>query len=158
MGLVIRRAEPGDVVRLGELHSACWRELYPEVLPATVLEDLSPATMGGLWAKFILRGDPYIQFVAVVDDSVVGFAGIGPGRDTGYEDATELYFLYVSPEYRRAGTGKRLLIQTAADYLWIYDGNRVAQAFYRKQKYYPDSVRRTGSLFGSDLPELRMAH
>jgi GNAT superfamily N-acetyltransferase len=157
MALVIRRAELADVVRLGELHSACWAELYSELLPAPVLADLSPETMAGLWHRFVARGDPYIQFVATVDDAVVGFAGIGPGRDVGYEDATELYFIYVDPSARRTGTGRRLLIQAAADYLWIHEKNRTAQAFYRKSKYFPDSVRRSGALFGAELPELRMS-
>jgi GNAT superfamily N-acetyltransferase len=157
MALVVRRAEPTDVVRLGELHSACWAELYSKVLPASVLADLSPETMAGLWRRFISRGGPYIQFVAVVDDVVSGFVGIGPGRDAGYEDATELYFIYVDPAARRAGTGRRLLIQAAADYLWIHEENRATQAFYRKQKYFPDSVRRAGILFGAEFPEIRMA-
>ena len=43
------------------------------------------------------------------------------------------------------------------DYLWISEANRETQQFYRKQKFYPDSVRRVGALFGADLPEIRMA-
>jgi GNAT superfamily N-acetyltransferase len=157
MGLLIRRAEANDVVRLGELHSQCWSELYPALLPAAVLANLDPATMAGLWAKFISRGDGYIQWVAEVDDTLAGFVGIGPGRDPGYEGAVELYFIYVQPTSRRSGVGKRLLIQASADYLWIHESNRDSQAFYRKQKYFPDSVRRDGSLFGVVLPEIRMS-
>jgi GNAT superfamily N-acetyltransferase len=158
MGPVIRRAEAKDVERLGELHSACWSELYPTVLSQAILADLDAGTMTGLWSKFISRGDGYIQWVAEVDNQVVGFVGIGPGRDPGYEGAIELYFIYVQPQSRRTGVGKRLLIQAAADYLWIHEANRESQTFYRKQKYFPDSVRRAGSLFGSELPEIRMSH
>ena len=158
MGQVIRRAEAKDSARLGELHSQCWPELYPTILSAQIVADLDAATMAGLWAKFVARGDGYLQWVAEVDGVVVGFAGVGPGREPGYEGASELYFIYVDPNSRRARLGTKLLAQATPDYLWIHEANRDSQKFYRKQKYFPDSVRRVGSLFGADLPELRMSH
>jgi GNAT superfamily N-acetyltransferase len=158
MTAIVRRAELADVERLGELHSACWAELYPTVLPPEVLAQLSPATMSGLWEKFVTRGDSYLQWVAVDDSGeIVGFAGTGPGREEGYEIAVELYFIYVTPSARRSGVGRALLKQADADYLWIWEDNRDSRAFYRKQKYFPDSVARAGALFGQPLPEVRMA-
>jgi GNAT superfamily N-acetyltransferase len=157
MAPIIRRAETGDIATLGALHSAVWAELYSDVLPPATLGSLDAGTMSELWGRFITRGDAYVQFVAEVDGEVVGFAGVGPGREPGYELGRELYFIYVAPEHRRAAIGKALLKQADADYLWIAENNRATQAFYRKQKYFPDSVRRVGSLFGADLPEIRMA-
>ena len=157
MGSLIRRAAAGDTTTLGALHSAVWPELYRDVLSPDILASLDPATMAELWGRFITRGDAYVQFVAEVDGEVVGFAGVGPGRDPGYELGRELYFIYVVPEHRRGAIGKALLKQADADYLWISEANRAAQTFYRKQKFFPDSVRRVGVLFGADLPEIRMA-
>ena len=157
MAPLIRRAEAGDVTRLGELHSAVWAELYPDVLSPAILASLDPTTMAELWGRFISRGDDYVQHVAVVGDEIVGFVGVGPGREPGYELGRELYFIYVAPEHRRGAVGKALLKQADADYLWIAEANRPTQAFYRKQKFYPDSVRRVGALFGAELPEVRMA-
>ena len=157
MGTLIRRAEPDDLPRLGQLHSDIWTELYAPVLPETVLVSLDPPTMAGLWSKFLTRGPEYVQHVAVIDTEVAGFVGVGPGRDPGYELGRELYFLVVAPEHRRKGVGKALLRQADVDFLWVAESNRTAQAFYRKQKYFPDSVARTGRLFATDLPELRMA-
>ena len=144
-------------MRLGELHSAVWAELYSDVLSPAVLASLDPATMTELWGRFITRGDAYVQHVAEVDGEIVGFVGVGPGREPGYELGRELYFVYVQPEHRRGSVGKALLKAADADYLWIAESNRATQAFYRKQKYFPDSVRRTGTLFGTELPEMRMA-
>ena len=157
MTAVIRRAELADVEQLGFIHSACWLELYPTVLPPEVLSQLDPTTMTGLWRRFIARGDGYVQWVAELNGAIVGFAGTGPGREPGYEDATELYFLYVVPGVRRSGIGRALLKQSDADYLWIWDANRDSRKFYSKQKYFPDSVAREGVLFGSPLPEVRMS-
>jgi GNAT superfamily N-acetyltransferase len=157
MTAVVRRAELADVEQLGELHSACWAELYPTVLSPDVLAQLDPDVMAGLWSKFVTRGDAYVQWVAVENDEIIGFAGTGPGREEGYEEALELYFLYVHPSFRRSGVGKMLLKISEADYLWIWELNRDARAFYRKQKFFPDSVARAGALFGAPLPEVRMA-
>jgi len=153
----IRRAELKDVERLGALHSECWTELYPGVLPPTVLAELSPTVMTGLWKRFVARGPAYVQWVAEVDGSIIGFVGTGPGRESGYEHATELYFIYVTPNARRSGIGQALLQQADADYLWVWEGNRPGQKFYRRQKFFPDSVARDGSLFGAPLPEIRMS-
>ena len=157
MAPLIRRAAAGDTATLGALHSAVWAELYPDVLSPAILASLDPATMAELWGRFITRGDAYVQFVAEVDGEIVGFAGVGPGREPGYELGRELYFLVVAPQHRRHGIGKALLKQADADYLWISEANRATQAFYRKQKFFPDSVRRVGALFGAELPEIRMA-
>lgn len=153
----IRRAELGDAAALGELHAEVFLELYPRVLTETTLMELSPTAMSSLWQRFVQRGGQYMQWVAVDDGEIVGFAGTGPGREAGYEAATELYFLVVAPEARRRGVGKALLKRADADYLWVWEENRAARAFYRKQKFYPDSVAREGALFGAPLPEVRMS-
>lgn len=157
MAAVTRPVVPADAPRLGELHSAVWSELYQGVLSPSVLASLDPTTMAGLWERFMTRGADYVQYAAEVNGEVVGFAGVGPGREPGYEAGRELYFLYVAPGHRRSGIGKQLLKTADVDYLWIAEGNRDTQAFYRKQKFYPDSVRRIGTLFGAELPEIRMA-
>jgi len=158
MTAVIRRAELDDVERLGALHSACWRELYPDVLTPAVLNELSPAVMANYWIKFVSRGGAYEQYVAVVGDEVVGFAGIGPGREPGYEEAVELYFIYVDPAHRRTGIGKQLLKTVQAHYTWLWSGNRTAQNFYKKARFYPDSVARDGAIFGVGVEEIRLAN
>jgi GNAT superfamily N-acetyltransferase len=157
MAAVTRPVTPADLPRLGELHSAVWTELYQGILSPAVLASLDPTTMTELWGRFTTRGEAYQQFVAEVSGEVVGFVGVGPGREPGYELGRELYFIYVAPEHRRSSVGKALLKVADVDYLWVAEGNRAAQAFYRKQKFYPDSVARVGALFGVELPEVRMA-
>jgi GNAT superfamily N-acetyltransferase len=158
MTTVIRRAQLDDAARLGELHSQCWSELYQGVLPPDVLDELSPTVMAQLWQRFVTRGEAYAQYVAEVDGEVVGFVGFGPGRDEGYAELTEVYFCYVAPGFQRSGIGSQLLKAEAdAAYLWVSERNRSAHKFYRRNKFGPDSRRRIGSLFGTDLPEIRMS-
>jgi GNAT superfamily N-acetyltransferase len=157
MAVKIRLVDVADLPRLGAMHAAVWTELYSKLLSPTVIASLGAGTMTELWSKFSTRGPDYIQQVAVEGDEILGFVGVGPGREAGYEFGRELYFLVVDPAHRRKGVGKALLKAADADYLWVAEQNRDAQAFYRKQKYFPDSVARVGSLFGAELPEVRMA-
>jgi len=154
----IRRAELNDAEQLGILHSRVWSELYERVLPADILHQLSPAAMGALWQRFVTRGGDYVQHVAVSEGEIVGFVGFGPGRDDGFAEQREVYFLYVLPEFQRSGIGSELLKADAdAAYLWIWERNRPAHRFYRRNGFGPDSRRRVGSLFGTELPEIRLA-
>ena len=147
MSVTVRALVDGD--------HAAWRRLFRDygVFYETHFAD---DVLDQVWAK-LRAGDGVHALVAEVDGEVVGFAGVGPGRDPGYELGRELYFIYVVPEHRRGAIGKALLKQADVDYLWIAEHNRAAQVFYRKQKFYPDSVRRVGALFGAELPEIRMA-
>lgn len=166
MTATIRRAVLADAPALGAIHSACWGELYPKALPGEVLAQLNPDYMAHLWGKFVSKGADYKQWVAERDGQIVGFAGIGPGRDNGLDESTELYFLYVIPEARGTGVGKQLLAAADADYLWVWEDFKRTRTFYSQQDFVPEIVRvtrgmgpksRVGHLFGSSYQtELKM--
>jgi GNAT superfamily N-acetyltransferase len=166
MAATIRRATPSDAPALGAIHSASWAELYPKVLPPEVLSQLNPPYMEHLWQKFVSRGSEYKQWVALIDNEIVGFVGVGPGREPGREETTELYFLYVVPAHRKSGVGTQLLAAADADYLWVWEEFKYTRKFYTAQDFIPEIVRvtrgrgprsRVGVLFGSAYQtELRM--
>ena len=166
MTATIRRAVLADAPALGAIHSACWGELYPKALPGEVLAQLNPEYMAHLWGKFVSKGADYKQWVAEQDGKIVGFAGVGPGRDNGLDESAELYFLYVTPEVRGTGVGKQLLAAANADYLWVWEDFKRTRKFYSLQDFVPEIVRvtrgmgpksRVGHLFGSSYQtELKM--
>lgn len=166
MTATIRRASLADAPALGAIHSASWGELYPKALPAEVLAQLNPEYMAHLWTKFVTKGADYKQWVAERDGKIIGFAGVGPGRDSGLDEATELYFLYVVPEHRGSGVGTQLLAAADADYLWVWEDFKRTRKFYGTQEFIPEIVRvtrgvgpksRVGVLFGSSYQtELKM--
>ena len=159
MAPTIRRATLSDASALGALHASIWGELYPKDLPPEVLAQLNPGYMEHLWTKFTTRGEQYRQWIAVDGDEVIGFIGTGPGRDDDVDPlATEIYFLYVKPMYRKLGYGSVLLAAADPSYVWVWEQFKGTRKFYAAEGFAPEIVHatrgrgprtRVGVLFGS---------
>ncbi|TCC18069.1 GNAT family N-acetyltransferase [Kribbella speibonae] len=124
---------------------------------------MDPAAIASSWADSIAAGRSRIH-VAVADEQVIGYAGVGPERDVSARPNTgELYALFVHPDHWGNGAGRALTDAACADLreagcttvrLWVLEANIRARRFYTRYGF-TETPDRTHSSLG-DLPEIRL--
>ena len=131
----LRAAKPGDAGALGALHCQAWRETYPGLLPAAMLQGLSPEKSAARFAQEGCRD----MLLAFCGGEPAGFCGFGPWRAGPGAAEGEIIGLYVLKAYQRRGVGTALLRAALAALaargldrvsLWVLDGNKKAVQFY----------------------------
>lgn len=159
MNFTTRLAVPRDAGELVRAHNLAWREAYGHLGPeeffavrdARLDEDVEDRR------RQITDGVPWT--VAVNDDgALVGLALAGPDQDPD-RDGQELYFLYVLRRVYGFGVGQALLDEVIGDQpasLWVLEVNSRAIAFYVRNRFAPDGIRRKVKTEGSELQEIRM--
>jgi GNAT superfamily N-acetyltransferase len=146
MNLIIRRAEISDGPAIAELQQMTWRETYPGLLPAVVLENMELPRLYRDWRAELLRQDEdldYGVFIAETQDGMaVGYAtcGAATGRSLALLGQGEVRQLYVKAGSQRRGLGRALLLACArwmlmrglfSGGLWVVRGNATARGFYK---------------------------
>lgn len=115
----LRVARPEDAVPIAELNVRSWQASYRGVFPDEFLDEMKSRERQLRWLMDVLaEGSSFRTTVAVATGRVVGFAILGPVRDSDLDASTvqELYSLYVEPH--RIGTGiGRLLMDDALEQL-----------------------------------------
>jgi len=155
---IIREATLDDAEAAAACHIACWREAYADIVAPDVLaertSDLKERTER--WRHIIATYPP--RWLAVADTGhVIGFAAAGPGRDDDIDVDLELYALYIRAAHHGTGLADRLMVRAVGDapaYLWVFEANPRARAFYRRHGFRPDGSRKHDPFF--DRPEIRM--
>ncbi|MDP9988275.1 ribosomal protein S18 acetylase RimI-like enzyme [Arthrobacter oryzae] len=164
--LTVRRAGPGDVKRLAQVHVRCWQETYRGMLSDAFLASVDPAGRLRLWRHLLDRPEPAEAWVACDGGTVVGFSGArrlpAPGSPEGHPPPSsgdlELWGLYLLASHQGLGLGGRLLeaaISTSAASLWVAAGNKRAIGFYRRFGFEPDGAEDVLADW-ENLPEIRM--
>ncbi|WP_228002939.1 GNAT family N-acetyltransferase [Nocardia australiensis] len=142
---------------LAECHIACWREAYRDLVPAHVLAAFDVERRAQQWERLRVENSGH-TFVALVDDSVIGFAGSGPTRDQQPATPMELSAMYVRESWYGTGVAHELMraaLDPAQAYsLWVFEENPRARAFYRKYGFEPDGTRRVEAF--TPAMEIRM--
>jgi putative acetyltransferase len=114
--VLIRRLEADDVSAILRIISASRREYGLEGRVDSILERADHAILEAY------QRERSSYFVAVIDRSIAGGAGIAPLGDANGQTC-ELQRMYLSPEHRRRGVGRALLaacIREAGRYRFDY--------------------------------------
>lgn len=167
--MLVRPAMPEDAMAVARVHVRSWQTAYRTLLPDDYLDQLRPEDRAAKY-DFVNSNtrEPW-TIVAVKegvtrDGLICGFATTAPSREPDLANYGELYALYVDPDYWGHGIGIALI--TAARgrllelgfqnaFLWVLKGNIRAERFYQRDGWMPDGVRRTQTVWGITVDEIR---
>jgi ribosomal protein S18 acetylase RimI-like enzyme len=103
-----REANVADCPGVANVHVRAWRESFAEIVPQAFLDKMSIEKRTLAFAKR-LSDESYRMYVAEVPErGVVGFVDFGEPRESIDAYETELYAIYILPEFQRRGVGRRL--------------------------------------------------
>jgi DNA-binding GntR family transcriptional regulator/CubicO group peptidase (beta-lactamase class C family)/L-amino acid N-acyltransferase YncA len=148
VGPGLRPAVAADSDSLAGVFIAAWRDAYPGIVDAGILDSLRHETVAGWLGKGVTLSGTTVVAEAP-DGSVAGFIRFGEdpdGSENGY-----VHSLYVHPGAGGRGTGRRLLehavtaLEAAghpAVTLWVFEANERAVRFYAAAGFVPDGGRR----------------
>jgi len=149
---------------VARVHVRSWQAAYRSLLPDEYLDQLRPEDRAQRY-DFATTDTTKPQTIVAVEEGVIhGFATTAPSREPDLPNHGELYALYVDPERwgQRIGLA---LISAARDrlhslgfrqaVLWVMAGNSRAERFYRIDNWAPDGHRKTDSIWGVTVDEIR---
>lgn len=137
----VRRAGLADAAAIAEFQTECWREAYRGLVPQDYLDRVGVADRLQRW-RDRLAGRREVA-LAELDGTVVGVVSWSPGQEPD-APARELKSLYVAAAHRGTGLAARLLeraVGSGPAYLWVFEGNPRAQAFYGRNGFCYDRRR-----------------
>ncbi len=134
-----------EILGKAYVHWKSWQEAYADLLPQEFLKNTYTLERCQDWAVRY----PQNILVALVDEQVVGFACYGASSQEDLQEAGELYALYVLADYYDQGIGYQLMqaaLEKLQSYetvsLWVLEGNTRAIAFYEKNGFQFDGVKK----------------
>jgi GNAT superfamily N-acetyltransferase len=162
--MLLRSAEPEDAIAVARVHVRSWQVAYRTLLPADYLDQLRPEDRAQKYDFASLDPRKPQTIVAIEEGLIHGFATTAPSRDPDLPGHGELYALYVDPEQWGRGIGVALISAARTRLfrlgfrnavLWVLAGNTRAERFYQIDRWAPDSLRRTESVWGVTVDEIR---
>lgn len=133
--MAIREASDGDIEAIHDVAKASWETDYPDILSRETVEEGIEEWYDTDSVRKAVSDSKMRLFVAAEDETVVGFAhAILSNQDEGH-----ILRLYVHPEHREQGIGRRLFERTREDltdhgvdqlYAMVLADNDLGEAFY----------------------------
>ena len=146
---MIREANVNDSTRIAEIEVTSSRYAYKNIVPDKYLfEDLTVENRVSVYQYWISEKRFELYVYEDPDTGTVkGMMGIGKCEDDDKDNAFELHFIYVDPEYVRMGVGAQMLRffeekgkeRGFEEYvIWVLEENGMGRNFYEKHGYRSD--------------------
>lgn len=163
---IIRNANPGDALGIATVHVKTWQCAYKGQIPDWYLDNLSIQQREETWKQALTTPKNGVHtFVAVSNNSIIGWSTCGISRDTDAVDTVgELYGIYVSPENIGQGVGLALMNEAIERLkndgyeqatLWVLDTNTKSRQFYVNKGWVVEGATKDDVRDGFTLHEVR---
>lgn len=159
----IRRAQPGDELKLAQVHIKSWQETYEGLVPQNYLDQL-PSELDervSNWKKTLINPKRW-TWVAESNEGIVGFILFGLPRDPNKDNFIELGAIYLLALEKGKGTGFALLSAGfnlmrengyKSAYCWVLENNPTIK-FYEKTGATFTGETKYDEIGGAKLKEL----
>jgi ribosomal protein S18 acetylase RimI-like enzyme len=137
--ITIRSARLEDAGPIARLDVETWQATYAGILATPYLAGLSSERRASGWANVIRREPKDVRVAVTADGDIVGFGSCGNSRgEPGF--TSEVFTLYVAPDWQNQGIGRRLLLAMfarlvaeghASAVIWVLRENP-ARFFYQR--------------------------
>ena len=164
LDMLLRPAEPNDAIAVARVHVRSWQAAYRTLQPDDYLDQLRPEDRAQKY-NFSSLDPLQPQTIVAAEAGVIhGFATTAPAREPEMPGLGELCALYVDPDHWSRGIGVALVAAARSRLfdlgfrhavLWVLVGNVRAERFYRIDRWSPDGQRRTESVWGVTVDEIR---
>lgn len=140
--IAVRPATIGDADEMARLHVAVWRDTYRMLAPVEAFRLLDEAHRSARWRATLSAPAPHqAVLLATRGGRLVGIGAAGAPSEAVFGARGEIKSLYVDPDSKRQGIGRRLMAALAEHLarhhyrgaaLGVVAGNEPAIAFYQK--------------------------
>ena len=147
MSIIIRQATEVDIPDIAAIHVAGWQGAYGGIVDQGYIDRFTIDVRIEKWTEYFTSGETN-TLIACAGKTPVGFLGFGALRTPPAGTSkirplysSEIYALYLMPEYFRQGVGTALMQDAAkalrqqkhqSTCLWVLDKNKRACSFYEK--------------------------
>lgn len=156
----VRRATIKDAAAIADVHVRSWQSAYKGILPEGFLSNLNKQSRKEMWSTFI-KNDGKLYVLEKSLCGIFGFLSLERARDSDLTDAIELSSIYLHPKHYNRGAGSAFwrevepTIRASCVYLWVLSRNERGKAFYLKNGFTPDGVKKSFRIGNQDFQESR---
>ncbi|WP_404332271.1 GNAT family N-acetyltransferase [Mesobacillus maritimus] len=137
MSFVIRKMIKEDIKQVQYVAKRSWNDTYEGIIPFDIQENFLEYAYNDEMLKKRLEGS--FLFVAVVENTIVGFANFSPVKKEG---EVELGAIYLHPNHQGKGIGSALLQEGIVNvegvrkvYINVEKENEIGKTFYEAKGF-----------------------
>lgn len=161
--MIIRPFRDSDVDTLIEIQKSTWQNFYAGILPEKAVDSLVNSGLKEKWEQRMHYPMPPLH-IADLDGTLIGSVCYGPSLACDLTKNTQLYSLYVHPDYWGRGIVGNALIEHVKDWCkgkdtqaiegWVSPENEFVDSFLKEKGFRRTNQKRIVMHGGVPLEEV----